>query len=63
MIKLVPYVLRSVGRNPVRTILTVLGVGVAVFLIAGLGGILDSRVRAVEGASDTILVVSERDVY
>jgi uncharacterized membrane protein YqiK len=63
MIRFLPYVLRSAWRNRIRTILTVLGVGVAVFIITGLGAILDSRVKAVEESSETILVVSEKDQY
>jgi hypothetical protein len=63
MIRFVPYVVRSARRSPVRTALTVLGVGIAVFMATILGALLDSRQRALEGAAATILVVSERDVY
>jgi hypothetical protein len=63
MIQYLPYVLRSAWRNRLRTALTVLGVGFAVFMITGLAAILHSRVRAVEDASESILVVQERDVY
>ncbi|MHC4818156.1 MAG: hypothetical protein ACYTF8_08890 [Planctomycetota bacterium] len=63
MIKFLPYVLRSAWRNRLRTLLTVLGVAVAVFLITGLAAILDSRTRTVEAASQTVLLVNEKDVY
>jgi hypothetical protein len=63
MIKFLPYVARSAWRNKVRTVLTVLGVGVAVFLVSGLGAFLVSRARAQEAASESILVVSQKDVY
>lgn len=63
MIKFFPYVLRSAWRNRLRTLLTVLGVAVAVFLITGLAAILDSRTRTVEAASQTVLLVNEKDVY
>jgi len=57
------YMVKSAWRNRVRTVLTVLGVGIAVFLVAGLGSILDSRLRAVETASDTTLIVSQKDQW
>jgi hypothetical protein len=63
MIRYLPYVARSAWRNRVRTVLTVLGVGVAIFMIAGLGAFLASRARAQEAASESILVVSQKDVY
>jgi hypothetical protein len=63
VIKLLPYVLRSAFRNKVRTALTVLGIGTAVFLVTGLAAILESHENALAGASQTTLVVSEKDVY
>ena len=63
MIRFVPYVIRSSLRNRVRSMLTVLGVAVAVFLMTGLGALLESRASAIEGSSATTLVVSEKDVY
>jgi len=63
VIRFLPYILRSAWRNRVRSVLTVLGVAVAVFLISGLGALLDSKAQALEEASQTILVVSEKDVY
>ena len=63
MIRFIPYILRSARRNRVRSGLTVLGVAVAVFLMTGLGALLESRAKAVEGSSATTLVVSEKDTY
>ena len=63
MIRFVPYVLRSAWRNRIRSVLTVLGVAVAVFLITWLAAILDSRTRTVDAASKTVLLVNEKDVY
>jgi hypothetical protein len=62
MIRLLPYVLRSAFRNRVRTALTVFGVGTAVFLATGLAAILKSHENALAAASQTMLVVSEKDV-
>ncbi|MHC4973777.1 MAG: hypothetical protein ACYTG3_15745 [Planctomycetota bacterium] len=63
MIKFFPYVVRSAWRNRLRTLLTVLGVAVAVFLVTGLAAILDSRTRTIEAASESVLLVNEKDVY
>lgn len=63
MFKFWRYVIRNVWRNPVRTMLTVFGVGVAVFIVTYLTTIFDSRNQMVAGAASTILVVNEKDVY
>jgi hypothetical protein len=63
MIKLVPYILKSTVRNRGRSLLTVLGVGVAVLIVVGLASILESRTRAIEASSETVIVVSEKDQY
>ena len=63
MIKLLPYVVRSAWRNRLRTILTLGGVGLSVFLITGLAAILESRQAAVRAVSQTLLVVSEKDKW
>ena len=63
MIKLLPYMLRSAWRNRLRTVLTLGGVGVAVFLVTGLAAILESRQTAVSSVSQTLLVVSEKDKW
>ncbi len=63
MIKYLPYIFRSAWRNRLRSALTVLGVGVAVFLVTGLGAVLDSRSRALADASQTVLVVSQKDIF
>jgi hypothetical protein len=36
---------------------------VAVFLVTGLAAILDSRTRTIEAASESVLLVNEKDVY
>lgn len=61
--KFLPYLLRSVRRNRLRTVLTLAGVGLAVFLMSGLAAILESRQIAVRQASQTLLVVSEKDQW
>lgn len=63
MFKFVPYVLKSALRNRVRSVLTVLGVAVAVFIVTGLGSILESRTKALEASSETVIIVSEKDQY
>jgi len=63
MFKFWRYVMRNVWRNPVRTVLTVLGVGVAVFIVTYLFTIFDSRRQLVAGAASTMLVIQEQDVY
>ena len=63
MIKLLPYVVRSAWRNRLRTILTLGGVGLSVFLITGLAAILESRQASVRAVSQTLLVVSEKDKW
>jgi cell division protein FtsX len=63
VIKFLPYVVRSAWRNRLRTLLTVLGVAVAVFLVTGLAAILESRARTIEAASRSVLLVNEKDVY
>ena len=63
MIKLLPYVVRSAWRNRLRTILTLGGVGLSVFLITGLAAIRESRQAAVRAVSQTLLVVSEKDKW
>ena len=63
MFKFWRYVTRNVRRNPVRSALTIFGVGVAVFIITYIAVIFDSRNQVVAGAASTLLVVQEEDVY
>ena len=55
MIRFLPYILRSAARNRVRSALTVVGVAIALFLMTGLGAILESRNSAVQGVSTSVL--------
>lgn len=63
MIRFVPYIVRSALRNRVRTALTILGVGAAVFLMTGLSAILASHETALASGSETLLVVQEDGVF
>ncbi len=57
------YIRRNVARHRVRTGLTILGVGVAAFVVTYLAAIFDSRAQLVSRASQTLLVIHEKDVY
>ena len=63
MLRFWRYVLRTMARHRVRTALTVVGVAVAVFIVTYLYAIYDSRSQLVARASQTVLVVHEKDVY
>jgi len=63
VIRFVPYVLRSALRNRVRSVLTVLGVATAVFIVTGLAAVLESRRSAVAATPETLLAVSEKDKW
>ena len=62
MIKFLPYVLRSAWRNRVRSMLTVLGVAVAVFIVTFLAAVRESRSKAVEAASETTLMTTQTPI-
>ena len=57
------YIFRNVGRNPVRTVLPVFGVAVAVFIVTYLFAIFDSRNEVIANQVETLLVVNEKDIY
>lgn len=63
MFKFWRYILKSMGQNRVRTMLTVLGVGLAAFIVIYLLAVFDSRDRMIEQSEDTQLVVAEKDIY
>jgi hypothetical protein len=63
MIKFWRYIFRNMGHNLVRTVLTVLGVGLAAFIVVYLIAVFDSRNQLVAKSADTLLVVNEKDVY
>ena len=62
MIKYMPYIVRSAWRNKARSILTVLGVAVAVFIVTFLAAVRESRTKAVEAASQTTLVTTQEKI-
>ena len=57
------YIVRSVVRHRVRTALTIFGVGVAAFIVSYLVAIFDSRSQLVAQASQTTVVVHQKDAY
>lgn len=59
--KLLPFAIKSLSRNPVRAILTLLGVGVAMFLFTGVVS-LDQGMRRMlaNSAGDDLLVVFDK---
>ena len=63
MFKFWRYILKNTGRNLVRTVLTVLGVGLASFIVVYLVAVFDSRNQIVAQSAETLLVVNEKDVY
>jgi len=63
MFKFWRYVVKSMGQNPVRSVLTVLGVGLAAFIVIYLLAVFDSRDQLVELSEDTLLVLGEKDIY
>jgi len=63
MFKFSSYIFKNMRRNLVRTALTILGVGLAAFIVIYLVAVFDSRDRVVEQSADTLLVMGEKDVY
>jgi hypothetical protein len=63
MFKLWHYVFKHMRHNPVRTLLTVFGTGLAAFIVIYLAAVFDSRNQLVTSRSETMLVVSQKDVY
>ncbi len=64
MLKFLPYTLRSASRNKVRTVLTLLGVMVAVGIFCFLASIESSMDEAIDRvAQRTLLVVNEKDQW
>lgn len=64
MLKFVPYILRNVKRNKVRTVLTVFGVMVAIAIFCFLASIESSVNAAIDQAAEnTVLVVNEKDQW
>ena len=63
MLKFWRYVLKSMGQNPVRTVLTVFGVGLAAFIVIYLLAVFDSRDQMVSQSDETLLVLAQKDIY
>jgi len=63
MFKYWRYILRSMARHRVRTVLTMMGVAVAAFIVSYLAAIFDSRSQLVSRASQTTVVVHQKDAY
>lgn len=63
-IRLIPYVLKQVSRHRVRSLLTVLGIAVAMFLFTAVQAMNSGVTRATTAtANDTTLVVYREDRY
>ena len=64
MIKFVPYILRSVFRNKVRTMLTLMGLMVAVGIYCFLASIESSMNDTIDrAAQNSLLILSEKDQW
>ena len=64
MIRFLPYVMRSIVRNKVRTALTVFGLMVAVGVFCFLVSIESSMERTIDRAAESsLLVVSQKDQW
>ena len=64
MLKFWPYIFRSALRNKVRTVLTLLGMMVAVGLFCFLASIESSMHHAIDRvAQNSLLVLNEKDQW
>ncbi len=64
MIKFVPYILRSVFRNKVRTVLTLMGLMVAVGIYCFLASIESSMNDTIDrAAQNSLLILNEKDQW
>ena len=64
MLRLLPYVMRSAARNRVRSILTLLGVSVAVAIFCFLASIRSSMQATIDRvAQSTLLILAEKDQW
>ena len=63
-LKLIPYILKQATRNRVRTILTALGIAIAMFLFTTVQAMHEGvRAATTETADETTLVVYRKDRY
>ena len=64
MFRFLPYILRSARRNKVRSVLTLVGVMVAVGVFAVLASIESSMNVTIDTvAKQTLLIVTEKDQW
>jgi cell division protein FtsX len=64
LVRFWPYIIRNVLRNKVRTLLTLLGVTVAVGIFCLLASIESSMNRTIDDvAQQSLLVVNEKDQW
>ena len=60
--RFLPYILRSVLRNKVRSVLTLLGLMVAVGIYCLLASVESSMDKSIdEAAQSTLLIVNQKD--
>ena len=64
MLKFLPYVLRNISRNRVRTTLTLMGILVAVAIFCLLGSLESSMQKTIDSAAQSsLLVIGEKDQW
>ena len=64
MPRFLPYVIRNILRSRVRTVLTLLGLLVAVGIYGLLASVESSMDRTIDGAAqNSLLVVNEKDKW
>lgn len=63
-IQCIPYVLKQITRNPVRSLLTIMGIAIAMFLFTSVQAMNQGvTIATTQTANDTTLVVYREDRY